>query len=251
MMRSRAARYTALILCSLAVGAALANNTPPPATTSPPQAVSTSTSGAAAVSGARSDATGGNASAISGPSTSSAAGGTSTSTSTSGDSKAIQGQGQTLSDQSQTDSRMYVLPGPVWTPPMARVECPTPTIANRSYSLGWGAVSMARGDTSTDDCVLITMMNAYIDACQYDRAQQVRDGLVAKRLPDFKPKAVEFVDLMKKECDALKAPPPAPPVEVRYVTVTPPAATPAPPEAVKPLAVERKKLRQVCPAPKK
>lgn len=262
MFRTRSARYAALIACSLLAGSCLANSPPPdpPVSTAPPQAVSTSTSNSSstsaaisgsvsgAVSGSRSNATGGNAttgastsSATAGPSTSSATSGPSTSAATSGDSKAVQGQGQSLSDTSHTDSRMYVLPGPAWTPPMSGVTCPTPTIENRNFSAGFGLITLARGDTRTDDCVDFTLLAGLIEQCQFADAKQFRDGMLVKRQPAFKPSPAgdRVVNYDPDACASarrLQAFGP-PPITQTYVTHNYPPAAPvavAPAECVKP-----------------
>lgn len=166
-----------------------------------------------------------------------------------------QGQGQsqsstggTMSDSSSSRFNAYALPAPVFTPPMARVECPTPRIENRAFSVGWGFVSAARGDTTTDDCTAIALRNAYVEQCQYASAKQVQDLLTAKVLPGFKSSTVVYLDLTQGECTALKAPPlpPAPP-QIIYVPAAAAPAASAPPPA--PPVVRKKVVRRRAVAP--
>lgn len=166
-----------------------------------------------------------------------------------------QGQGQsqsftggTMSDSSSSRFSAYALPAPAFTPPMARVECPTPRIENRAISVGWGFVSAARGDTTTDDCTAIALRNAYVEQCQYASAKQVQDLLTARVLPGFKSSTVVYLDLTQGECTALKAPPLAPaPPQIIYV---PAAAAPAASAPPAPVVVRKKvvKRRAVAPA---
>lgn len=167
-----------------------------------------------------------------------------------------QGQGQsqsstggTMSDSSSSRFNAYALPAPVFTPPMARVECPTPRIENRAISVGWGFVSAARGDTTTDDCTAIALRNAYVEQCQYASAKQVQDLLTAKVLPGFKSSTVVYLDLTQGECTALKAPPlpPAPPQIIYVPAPTAPAASATPaPAVVKKKVVKRRAVAPAC-----
>lgn len=117
-------------------------------------------------------------------------------------------------------SRLYVLPSPVFTPPMAAVACPGGVdITNEAVSLGWNAVSAARGHTDNSACVLITLRNAYVEQCQYASAKQVQDLLTAKHLPAFKSSSTVYLDLTHQECAAFKAPPVT--VRTEYVTIGP------------------------------
>lgn len=223
---------------------------PPPVTT-PPAAVpstsssdsdssssSSSISGAAAGAAAGAVATGGDASA------------------TGGNAAQKQQQGQSVSMSSNDNSRAgyYVLPGPVWTPPMAKVDCPTPKIENRSLAVGWGLFSIARGDTITDDCMGYTLHNVMIDQCQYASAKQLRDAMVQKLYPGFTPSkaSASIIDYTPDECASAKrlqafGPPPPAPVTNNYITNTtaPPAACPAPPP-VKRRVVGGAKPKNTC-----
>lgn len=129
---------------------------------------------------------------------------------------------------------------------MAAVQCPTPRIENRALSVGWGFLSVARGDTTTDDCTAITMRNAYIEQCQYASAKQAQDLLTARALPGFKASGTVYLDLTRAECDALKAPPPAP-AEVRYVTILPTPEVKLPQVPAKPA---KKRVRTAIPCEK-
>ncbi len=105
---------------------------------------------------------------------------------------------------------MYVLPAPVFTPPMAAVDCPAGVdITNEALAIGWNAVSAARGHTDNSACVLITLRNAYVEQCQFASAKQVQDLLTAKMLPGFAASSTVYLDLTLAECDALHAPPKA------------------------------------------
>ncbi len=129
---------------------------------------------------------------------------------------------------------MYVLPAPVFTPPMAAVECPAGVkISNEAVALGWNFVSAARGSTDNSDCVLIVIRNAYVEQCQYASAKQVQDGIASKHLAGFERSKTVYLDLTQAECTAFKAPPVT--VRTEYITIAPAPAV---------------ALSKVAPAPK-
>jgi hypothetical protein len=138
------------------------------------------------------------------------------------------GQGGNVSDASSFSSHMYVLPAPVFTPPMAAVDCPAGvSITNDAASIGWNFASVAHGRTDNSDCVLIALRNAYVEQCQYASAKQVQDLLTAKLLPGFKSSGTAYLDLTRAECDALKLPPlPTQPTLIYVPTVELPVVKP-------------------------
>lgn len=217
-------------LAAFTIGQAMATGTPTPPTPSPQPTTSTSSAEAAAAAAAKAKA-GASASAQQGQQQGQ------------GQDQGQQQTGGTLSDSSSSSSRMYVLPSPVFTPPMAAVQCPTPRIENRALSIGWGFLSVARGDTITDDCTAIAMRNAYVEQCQYASAKQVQDLLSARALPGFKASGTVYLDLTRAECDALRAPPPAP-TEVRYITILPTPDVKLHPVPAKPA---KKRVRTAIP----
>lgn len=176
----------------------------------------------------------------------------------SSDQKQGQGQGQrqgqtatggTLTDSSSFRSNFYALPAPAYTPPMAKVDCPAPRIENDAVSIGWGLFSAARGRTTSDDCVLLTLSNAYIEQCQYLRAQEVRDAMVAIKLPGVTlSKGDErLINLSSEKCKALSMPPA--PVTNNYYndySVHQPAAACPVPSKAKPTKRVVKKPVKTC-----
>ncbi len=110
-------------------------------------------------------------------------------------------------NEGDSSTRMWVLPGPTFTPPMAPVSCPSAMITQDSIGIGWNFISRPTAKTDTSDCTLIQMRNAKVDTCQYASAKQIEDLLVQKHLEKFKPSDVGgFVDLNPRECAALKMP---------------------------------------------
>lgn len=131
------------------------------------------------------------------------------------------GTGGSANDNSS--SHLYVLPAPVFTPPMAAVQCPNARIKTRAWAIGWNFISASSGDTDSDDCTALMLRNAYVEECQYASAKQVQDRLSAKVLADFKPSTTFYLDLTREECMALKSPRPV--VETRYVMIDVPKVT--------------------------
>jgi len=126
-----------------------------------------------------------------------------------------------ITDTSSNSSRAWslFLPPPVWTPPMAPVQCASANIEQGSTSVGWSAFSTANARTDSSDCTLIQMRNAKVEACQYASAKQIEDLLVSKYLTKYQPSTVAMVDYTDKECAALKASLQAKPEPVvNYVT---------------------------------
>ncbi len=102
---------------------------------------------------------------------------------------------------------MWVLPAPVFTPPLPMIQsCPGANIDQHSTALGWNFVSHARAVVNTDNCTAISLYNSYVATCKYKSAQQVLDLLTRKILPDFQKSDVALVDLSKKDCDSLSMP---------------------------------------------
>lgn len=232
----------AILFAAFAVAVPAEAIVPPPVTT-PPATVPTSSSSSSSVSGSDSSSA---AVSTSASESSAASNSVSNSSSTSAGGNAAQKQGQqqqqgqaaTLNNSDNSRSGYYVLPGPVWTPPMAKVDCPTPKIENRSLAVGWGLFSIARGDTITDDCMGYLLHNTLIDQCQYASAKQVRDEMIKKLYPGFNPTKPNerLIDYTPDECASAKrlqafGPPPPAPVTNNYITNTttpPPACPPAP-----------------------
>lgn len=235
-------RTSALAVAFLLASAAQANSNPPPPAASPTSSTSLSASEAAAAAAAKAQAgaqAGAKAVGTGGKSNATANTGASTSNSSAGG-----GGGGGGGSVSSGDNNLFVLPSPVFTPPMAPVDCPAGVdITNEAFSLGWSAVSAARGHTDNSACVLITLRNSYVDQCQYASAKQVQDLLTAKLLPGFKSSGTRYIDLTTAECAALKAPPvqkavaaPEPMAPVVYVDM------PADP----PKAAPKKRVRTDC-----
>lgn len=234
----------------------------PPNTPAAPGSTSTSTSGANAAAGAAAGAVAGGGNAwqqqqavgvgqggasssdavgIGGTSSSvghggsggSAAGGRSSSNATTGNNS----NGATITDSSSTMSRnsLYVLPAPVFVPPMAKVECPSPTIRQSAFAIGWNFLSVSDSSTDTDSCTAITLYNAYVARCMYASAKQVQDLLAAKVLgAGFKPSDAFYLDLTAAECAALTGPAPVHNhTHITYESVHVPTQRSMPPPALK------------------
>lgn len=160
-------------------------------------------------------------------SSSSAAGGSSSS-GASADGQQQQQQGQESTLVNEGDSNRYsarslalFLPPPVFTPPMAKVDCAGAMITQDAMSILWSGFSKASAKTDSSDCTLINIRNAKVETCQYASAKKIEDLLVRKHLPDFEPETVfkgdRFIDYTPEQCALLRAPP-AKPAEVVYLS---------------------------------
>jgi hypothetical protein len=257
----------------------------PPAPPAVVPSSSTSTSGAAAgaaagaVSGSVSAAQGGNAAATGGNSTAAGGaggaggqGGNSTSAAqggrggnaaggAGGSAQQGQQQGQQMgqgqeanSGASITDnstggsfkSSMWVLPAPVFTPPLPAIPCPSANTEQMAVAIGFNFISFAKASTNSDNCTAISVYNSYVATCKYASAQQVLNLLSAKVLPGFKASGLVLVDLEAPKCSALLAPV-TNVTHNRYETIyQPPAAAPiALPPAV--VVVPKKYKKAVVP----
>jgi hypothetical protein len=146
-------------------------------------------------------------------STSSASSGDAVSTSNATNGDATGGSALVGGYTSNSDSNLYVLPAPVFLPPMAALPCPAAQVEQEAVAGGWNFFSFSKGRTDTRDCTAIIVINSLIDRCQYGRAQQALDLLAVRALPGFQVAAVGYPDLTPKECAMVKAPP-APPAPV-------------------------------------
>lgn len=147
-------------------------------------------------------------------------------------------------------SNMWVLPAPVFTPPLPPIAgCPGANIEQFAAAVGWSFASIAKASVNTDNCTAITLYNSYVATCKWASAQQVLDLLSAKVLPGFQPsKDLGLVDLTPAGCTALLAPV-VNNITNRYETFyTPPAPTPAPPACVPP--AKKAKPKAKAPAPR-
>lgn len=124
--------------------------------------------------------------------------------------------GGSVSDSSS--SRLYVLPAPIYAPPMAAVSCPNVQVSQKGGSFGWNFISGYDHSSDTADCTLIQMRNAKVETCQYADAKQIEDQLTLKYLPGFKiTDDSRFMNLSPSACAAVKAPPAAPAPVVNYI----------------------------------
>lgn len=137
-----------------------------------------------------------------------------------------------LVDSSSVSSRSWslFLPPPVFTPPMAKLDCPMAHITQRADAQLWSGFSQARAETDPTDCTLIQLRNAKVETCQYATAKQIEDLMLAKHLKDFKANAdVKFTDYSEQECAVLKTPAP-PTIEKRAEILIEPRPLPPPAE---------------------
>lgn len=150
-------------------------------------------------------------------------------------------------------SSLWVLPAPVFTPPMAAIDCPAGVkITNEAAAIGWNFASVARGSTDNSDCVLIAVRNAYVEQCQYGSAKQVQDGIASKHLAGFERSKTVYLDLTHKECSDLRAPPVTVRTEYVYLpspVVELPKVKPAPKPVKRHKAVFVPKCAPVASAP--
>jgi hypothetical protein len=140
-----------------------------------------------------------------------------------------------VSTVSNDDSKFYVLPAPVFTPPLPAINSPCTNTSQEAVAVGWSAVSMARGGTSTDNCVAIEMYNAAVKSCRYATAGQIMDLLTVKVLAGFQaPKRAELLDLTPSECAALSKPVLEKKVDYQLLPTAVEVAAPAPVKKPKP-----------------
>ena len=235
--RTRVAACAA-ISAALMSASAFANGTPPATpSTKPSTSSSSATSAATAKAGAiaagvgighggQGGAGGAGGSASVGPTSSTSAGGS-----------AEQSQSQGLTNMSPSTSSIndlssstarslsLFLPPPVFTPPMAKIDCASAHIKQSADAQLWSGFSQARAETDPTDCTLIQLRNAKVETCQYASAKQIEDLMVAKHLKGFKPNAdVVFTDYSEKECAVLKAPRVEPPQAINFIAAEPPKA---------------------------
>src|SRR5690606_34389192 len=178
---SRMAAVLALAVCAVAAAPAFATSNPPPApapspapssSTSQAESAAAAAAAAAARAGAASRATGGQATggaATGGRAVVGNVGSTSTAGGADLDSDiAVEAPASSsLIDSSRSSAWSLFLPPPVFTPPMAPVQCPSATITQDATSFVMGVYSDANAKTDTSDCTLIQVRNAKVEACQY------------------------------------------------------------------------------------
>lgn len=146
---------------------------------------------------------GGASSAVSGPSSANAEGG-----------KQKQQQQQQLSNVSPstsgiTDSSRFLslaLPGPVFTPPMAKIECPSAHLTQMAVQVLGPLFSYAQSEADSSDCTLLNLRNAMIEQCRYKSASMLEARLTAKYIKDFPQSETFYIDLTRDECLKLNAP---------------------------------------------
>lgn len=215
--------------------------------------------------GGKGGAGGAGGSASAGSSTSTSAGGSvGATTSTSAGGSAQQSllntspSSSTLTDASTSVSRSLslFLPPPVFTPPMAKIDCPSAHITQTADAQLWSGFSQARAETDPTDCTLIQLRNAKVETCQYATAKQIEDLMLAKHLKNFKANVdVKFTDYDDKDCAVLKAPPKVEmkPESSAILYTLPPQTVPEfkMPEPVKKKAPAKKVVKKadpVCPS---
>lgn len=188
-------------------------NTPPPATTYDVTNISGSKSLAAAVSGSES-------SAISGSKSSAEGGAAVSGSKSSASADGTQDQSTSVVNEGgKSRSLALFLPPPVFTPPMAKVDCAGAMITQDAVSVLWSGFSKASAKTDSSDCTLINIRNAKVETCQYASAKQIEDLVVRRHLTDFKPTDnAEFIDYPPEKCALLRAPPKTEP-QVSFVEV--------------------------------
>jgi hypothetical protein len=143
---------------------------------------------------------------------------------------------------------LFVLPAPVFVPPMPALPCPAAQVEQQAIGIGWNFVSQSSARTDTRDCTAIIVINSLIERCQYGRAQRALDMLAVRALPGFEVAPTAYPDLEPAACAALKAPvltPSASPVNL--IAAEPKACEPAPaPKAV--AKAKKPAKRAVCKA---
>jgi hypothetical protein len=118
------------------------------------------------------------------------------------------------------------------TPQMAPMSGCSPDVTQQAIGVAFGAYSAATSHADPQDCTLMALRNAKVETCQYASAKAIEDLMIAKKLPDYKPSAVQFNDYAPTDCAAIKAPPKPAPV-VNYVQA-PPVVPMCPKPAKKP-----------------
>lgn len=136
--------------------------------------------------------------------------------STDADLTAQQRQGVQMDDHSSTRFSAWAIPAAPWLPPMAKVDCPSASVRQRSITTpGWGLFGTYQwSDTDASACEMLTVRNLMIERCRYASAAQVEDLLVQRTLPGFalvKPvdragQDAHYIDLTDQECALLKLP---------------------------------------------
>lgn len=131
------------------------------------------------------------------------------------------------------DSNLWVMPAPVFTPPMITISCPQAAVNQEAFAVGWNFLSYAKSNIDPMECTLIQIRNAKVETCQYASAKQIEDMMVKRRLPDYVPNPVVMDDYTPAECKLLLAPPKSVP-PVLYIPPVQAPVCPAP--VVKPKA---------------
>ena len=167
------------------------------------------------------------------------------------DAKASQGQQQgqqansgasiTNTGSDSFRSSMWVLPAPVFTPPLPSISgCPGANVEQMAASIGWSFASIAKATVNSDNCTAITLYNSFVATCKWASAQQVLNLLSVKVLPGFKASNdLVLVDLDAAKCTALLAP--VTNVTNRYETIM---AAPVAPEVKPPACVASKPAKK-------
>jgi hypothetical protein len=132
---------------------------------------------------------------VTGPSTSSATGGNS-------ESKA-KSDSSSSGNSSDVDSKMWVLPAPVFSIPPV-MTCVLGNASSNAFAIGWNFVSIASSNSSGDNCLTVELRNAKVATCQFEDARQIENLLLQKLLPEFKSTAPVSVNLTYQECHLLR-----------------------------------------------
>ena len=157
--------------------------------------------------------------------------------------------GASLTDNSQGGSyrsSMWVLPAPVFTPPLPAIPCPSANTEQSAFAVGFNFISFAKASTNSDNCTAITLYNSYVATCKYASAQQVLDRLSAKVLPGFTPSGIVLIDIEAAKCTALLAPV-TNVTNNYYETIYQP---PAPPAVVEKKPVVKRRVKTTLPCEK-
>ena len=125
-------------------------------------------------------------------------------------------------DSSDYRSLSLFLPQPAFTPPMAMMNNCDPNITQSANAFGFGLFSNAMSHADPTDCTLMSLRNAKVDACQYEAARQIENGMIAKYLPNYTGSAAPYFDLDPKACALVKSPPPPPvPQAINFIAAAP------------------------------